>query len=176
MALLADYTSGHGVAFAGTKMHVGCANIGGFNAEEFLPLSGTEVAHGGGLVGPRVPDDCGSGILLANRYRAAEDRIDQVEVVLGIEVNAIRFGGDANVAGLGLFGEVIDLVDVAGTVEAADGCSLHVAEGEVGVQCLFKRERRRVSVGDDEFQLQLLAEGGAADEMEIEPPPFADVA
>ena len=103
----------HGVRLTGAECHGVRGDVCGLDANEVLPLARAEVGHGARLVGPRVPDNGGQGVLFCDGRAALLPWVEQFQGAGRVQVDPVRLGGEADIAGLRFLGAPVGLVDEA---------------------------------------------------------------
>ena len=82
----------------------------------------------------------------------------QVQARRHVQVDAVGLAGEAQFALLAFFLPVLQRFDVAAAVQAAHGHLADIADGEVAVQCLAQRQRRRAEVVAGQVEVQAFVE------------------
>ncbi len=135
---------------AGFDGHLRFTDVAGFDAEHVGPFVIAEIGHGFGFGDPGVPDDGGVGVLFGDGDFSLFEGIVDGGGGGGVEVDAVGFGGDGDVAVLYFFLGAVHFVEIANTIEACDGERLDVADAEIGVEGFLRGQRGGAGVGEFE--------------------------
>ncbi|MNQ69161.1 hypothetical protein D3C85_837420 [compost metagenome] len=84
-------------------------------------------------------------------------RVDDIQLLGGMQVNAVRFAGKAQIALLGAFLPVFQGFDVAQPGDAFDAGIAYVTDGKIGMQRLADADGIAAQVEAGQVDLQLLA-------------------